>query len=71
MTQTQAFDFEATAPAQHSTQIDTVPAAPQPLLKRRVREAGQRHGRAFGNIGVVTTSYTRGFAEGFVASFKD
>lgn len=43
----------------------------QVTLKRRVRDTGARHGKAFGSIGVVTTSYVQGFAEGFVASFKD
>ena len=50
------------------TMVETAETAP---LKLRVRAAGQRHGKAFGSIGVVTTSYTRGFAEGFLASFKD
>lgn len=51
-----------------STSVTTVPAQP---LKRRVHDTGARHGKAFGNIGVVTTAYTKGFAEGFVSAFKD
>ena len=50
------------------TMVEATEPAP---LKLRVRAAGHRHGKAFGSIGVVTTSYTRGFAEGFLASFKD
>lgn len=40
-------------------------------LKRRVRQAGQRHGRAVGNAGVVTVSYTKGFMEGFASAFSE
>jgi len=40
-------------------------------LKRRVHNTGARHGKAFGNVGVVTTAYTKGFAEGFVSAFRD
>lgn len=50
------------------TTATTVPVLP---LKRRVHDTGARHGKAFGNIGVVTTAYTKGFAEGFVSAFKD
>ena len=40
-------------------------------LKRRVHDAGVRHGKAFGSVGMVTTTYSKGFFEGFIASFKE
>lgn len=43
----------------------------QVTLKRRVQSTGQRHGKAFGNVGVVTVAYTQGFAQGFMSAFKE
>ena len=67
---TMAF-VQAPSDAEQAPEITMVEAPEAAPLKLRVRAAGHRHGKAFGSIGVVTTSYTRGFAEGFLASFKD
>lgn len=74
MSQQLAFDFAAPA----ATSIKAVPSnttehqasEDMPTLKRRVYTTGHRHGKAFGNVGVVTTQYSKGFAEGFMSAFK-
>lgn len=38
-------------------------------LRRRVHSVGHRHGKAFGNVGVVTVAYSQGFAQGFMSAF--
>ena len=62
-------EFIQTAEIKRET--TTQPDAPQQPLKRRVHSTGVRHGKAFGNVGVVTTAYTQGFFEGLIASFKE
>jgi len=53
---------------------DAAPAAQEQTtvqLKARAHAAGHRHGKAFGNVGVVTVEYSSGFAKGFMSAFKD
>lgn len=40
-------------------------------LRTRVQSTGQRHGKAFGNVGVVTVAYSQGFAQGFMSAFRE
>ena len=61
----------ADADVKRETLDATVVATEHVTLKRRVHNTGARHGKAFGSIGVVTTAYTKGFAEGFVSAFRD
>jgi hypothetical protein len=61
----------ADAEVKHETIDATSVVTELPTLKRRVHNTGARHGKAFGSIGVVTTAYTKGFAEGFVSAFRD
>lgn len=65
-------EFITDAQVKHEAELQapTHQATEQPL-KQRVRATGHRHGKAFGNIGVVTTSYSKGFFEGVVDAFKD
>jgi hypothetical protein len=53
-----------------ATEIPQQPSHVEPL-KRRVKATGHRHGRALGNAGVMATSYTQGFASGFMSAFRD
>ena len=74
--QQQSFSFDVAAEevstSQPQARSNPVAQDAEPLmLKRRVLETGQRHGKAFGSIGVVTTSYTKGFSAGFLSAFKD
>jgi hypothetical protein len=61
----------ADADVKHETIDAKAVVTELPTLKRRVHSTGARHGKAFGNIGVVTTAYSKGFAEGFVSAFRD
>jgi glucose/arabinose dehydrogenase len=77
MTQQFAFDFGSNAsnvkaiPASTTnTNIDHQASEDLPTLKRRVYTSGHRHGKAFGNVGVVTVQYSKGFADGFMSAFK-
>lgn len=58
------------AEVKHETVTVEVPETTA-MLKRRVRDTGARHGKAFGLTGAVTTSYISGFGAGFIAAFKD
>jgi hypothetical protein len=75
LAQQQTFDFDVAAEevSNSDTQVRSNPAqdAEPLMLKRRVLATGERHGKAFGSIGVVTTSYTKGFSAGFISAFKD
>ena len=71
MTQATMAFIQEPSEAEIKHEVTMTEAAEQPTLKRRVHSTGMRHGKAFGSIGVVTTSYSKGFVEGFVASFKD
>ncbi|CAB4131121.1 hypothetical protein UFOVP121_61 [uncultured Caudovirales phage] len=63
---------QAPSDAEQATDITMAEATETTaMLKRRVRDTGARHGKAFGLTGAVTTSYISGFGTGFIAAFKD
>jgi hypothetical protein len=55
------------------SQADVQPQAKKAKapIKDRARNAGQRHGKAFGNAGGAVTAYGAGFMSGFMSAFAD
>jgi hypothetical protein len=67
---TQPTNQPTNKPPNQPTNIDHQASEDLPTLKRRVYTSGHRHGKAFGNVGVVTVQYSKGFADGFMSAFK-